>query len=196
MSRTTDIAGRETWGPDAQVALLERHPPHEFRRALSAARLAAGLTQAGLAAKVGTTQSAIARLERGTGTPTVETLCRLADVLGITFEIVPDAGLGVRLDRRRGPTLEDLRARREELLRIAAARGAGNVRVFGSVARGEAGPASDIDFLVEIEPDRTLFDLSELILDLEEALGRKVDVVEVSAPSPVAERIQREAVSL
>ena len=48
-------------------------------------------------------------------------------------------------------TLNDLRARREEILRIAAARGARNIRVFGSVARGEAGAGSDVDFLVDMD---------------------------------------------
>ena len=95
-----------------------------------------------------------------------------------------------------GITLDDLRARREEILRIAAARGAYNVRVFGSVARGEAGPESDVDFLVDLEPGHTLFDLSELILDLEEALGRKVDVLEIRRPSPPGDSIRRQAVSL
>jgi predicted nucleotidyltransferase len=93
-------------------------------------------------------------------------------------------------------TLEDLRKRRSEILRIAAARGATNVRVFGSVARGEAGPESDVDFLIDLAPERTLFDLSGLILELEDALGRKVDVVEISRPSTVANRIQLEAINL
>jgi predicted nucleotidyltransferase len=97
---------------------------------------------------------------------------------------------------RRKPTLEELRARRAELLRIAAARGARSVRVFGSIARGEAQADSDVDLLVELEPGRTVLDLSELILDLEEALGRVVDVVEIRRPSPLAERIQREAIPL
>lgn len=97
---------------------------------------------------------------------------------------------------RPGLTLEDLRARREEILRIAAARGARSIRVFGSVVRGEAGPDSDVDFLIEMEPGRAVLDLSELILDLEEALGREVDVVEIRRPSPIAERIEREAVPL
>lgn len=93
-------------------------------------------------------------------------------------------------------TLDDLRARREEIVRIAAARGAHNIRVFGSVARGEENSASDIDFLVDLDPHRTLFDLSELILDLQETLGRKVDVVEIRRPSRVGEKIQRQAVPL
>ena len=93
-------------------------------------------------------------------------------------------------------TLEDLQERRSEILRIAAARGASNVRVFGSIARGAAGPESDVDFLVDLAPNRTLFDLSGLILDLEDALGRKVDVVEIAGQSVVANRIAREAIPL
>lgn len=93
-------------------------------------------------------------------------------------------------------TLRDLRARREEILRVAAARGARNVRVFGSVARGQARADSDVDLLVDMEPDRTVLDLSELILDLRETLGRQVDVVEIRQPTPSAGRILREAVPL
>lgn len=74
-------------------------------------------------------------------------------------------------------TLADLRARREEILRIARQHGAYNVRVFGSVVRGEAGVGSDVDFLIEMENGRTLYDLVGVIQDLEDALGRKVDVV-------------------
>jgi uncharacterized protein len=70
-----------------------------------------------------------------------------------------------------------LRQKREEILRIAAKHGAHNVRVFGSVARGEAEEGSDIDFLVEFEPGRSLLDQAGLVLDLEELLGRKADVV-------------------
>ncbi|MBW2343919.1 MAG: nucleotidyltransferase family protein [Deltaproteobacteria bacterium] len=72
---------------------------------------------------------------------------------------------------------EKLREKREEILRIAAKHGALNVRVFGSVARGEADEKSDVDFLVEMEPGRSLFDLGELLMDLRELLGRDVDVV-------------------
>ena len=96
------------------------------------------------------------------------------------------------------PTLDALRERRAELIEIASRHGASNLRVFGSVARGEARPDSDVDFLVDLERKRTLFDLSELILDLEEALGRKVDVVEsgIRPPVSISERIAREAVPL
>ena len=93
-------------------------------------------------------------------------------------------------------SLEGLRARRREILNVAASWGARNLRVFGSVARGEANDDSDVDFLVEMEPGRTALDLSELILDLQDALGRRVDVVEIRRPSPHAEQIFREAVPL
>lgn len=64
------------------------------------------------------------------------------------------------------------------------------------MARGDAGPESDVDFLVDLESKRTLVDLSELILDVQDAIGRGVDVVEIVRPSPVADRIKREAVPL
>jgi hypothetical protein len=70
-----------------------------------------------------------------------------------------------------------LKSRREEILSIAASHGARNVRVFGSVARGEAGENSDIDLLVELDQGRSLLDLAGLVVDLEELLERKVDVV-------------------
>ncbi len=70
-----------------------------------------------------------------------------------------------------------LRSRREDILKIAAKHGACNVRIFGSVARGEAGENSDIDLLVELEPDRSLLDLAKLVVELEDLLNRKVDVV-------------------
>lgn len=75
------------------------------------------------------------------------------------------------------PTVGALRARRDEIVRAAAAHGASNVRVFGSVARGSAGPGSDIDLLVDFEPGRTLLDHVGLWRDLEALLGRSVDVI-------------------
>jgi len=73
--------------------------------------------------------------------------------------------------------VELVKDKREEILRISAAHGAKNVRVFGSVARDEAGDESDIDFLVDLEPGRSLLDLGGLLVDLEHLLTRKVDIV-------------------
>ena len=90
-----------------------------------------------------------------------------------------------------------LQNKREEILCIAAQHGARNVRVFGSVARGEAGPESDVDFLVELEPGRSLLDHAALLLDLEQLLGRKVDVAtERSLKERIRVRVLREAVPL
>ena len=90
---------------------------------------------------------------------------------------------------------EIIAAKREEILRIAARHGATNVRVFGSVARGDAGTDSDVDFLVEVGPVHSRFFPGGLVLDLEELLGRKVDVVEPDGLHPLLqETVLREAV--
>ncbi len=95
------------------------------------------------------------------------------------------------------PLDELLRAKREDILRIAAKYGASNVRVFGSVARGEADAESDIDLLVNMEPGRSLFDLGGLLVDLEELLGCNVDVVtEDGLRERIRERVLKEAVVL
>jgi predicted nucleotidyltransferase len=70
-----------------------------------------------------------------------------------------------------------LKTRRKEILQIAARNGAINVRVFGSVARGENRPDSDIDFLVNLEAGRSLLDLARLLRELNALLGMPVDVV-------------------
>jgi uncharacterized protein len=78
----------------------------------------------------------------------------------------------------RSMTLEELRIHyRTRILDLAATRGARNVRVFGSLARGDGGPGSDVDLLVDFEAGRSLFDLASLSMDLEKTLGCKVDVV-------------------
>jgi predicted nucleotidyltransferase len=95
-------------------------------------------------------------------------------------------------------TLKTLRSvRREEILRLAQQRGARNLRVFGSVARGEANESSDLDLLVEWEPDRSLLDHAGLVQDLQELLGTKVHVgTEKSLHWYVRDRVLREATPL
>lgn len=91
--------------------------------------------------------------------------------------------------------VEDLlRTKREDILRIAARHGAHNVRLFGSAARGEATTDSDVDLLVDMEPGRSLLDTVDLQLDLQELLGRQVDVVsEASIYWLIRRRVLREA---
>ncbi|MFZ2445269.1 MAG: nucleotidyltransferase family protein [Syntrophobacteraceae bacterium] len=90
-----------------------------------------------------------------------------------------------------------LKSKREEILRIAAKHGASNVRVFGSVARGEAGPESDVDLLIELESGRSLMDHVALLQDLEDILFLKVDVVnEKALHHRIRDRVLREAIPL
>ncbi len=94
-------------------------------------------------------------------------------------------------------TNELLREKRDEILRTAARHGAHNVRVFGSTARGDVGPESDIDLLVNLEPGRSLLDLGALLMDLQDLLGCPVDVVtEAGLRSRIRDRVLREARSL
>jgi hypothetical protein len=80
-------------------------------------------------------------------------------------------------------TLEDLRAKRADILRLAKQHGADNVRVFGSIARGDAHPNSDVDFLVDFPRNRSIFDLVGLWQDLTELLGCEVDLVVEEHPA-------------
>jgi hypothetical protein len=90
-----------------------------------------------------------------------------------------------------------IKDKREDILRIAALHGARNVRIFGSMARGEARPDSDVDFLVDMEPGRSLFDLGGLLMDLQDLLEREVDVVtEKGLRARIRDRVLREAIPL
>jgi predicted nucleotidyltransferase len=94
-------------------------------------------------------------------------------------------------------TLHELRSKRDAILAIAKRYGARDLRLFGSVVRGEADAASDIDFLVELEPGRSLFDLGGLLMDLKEHLHCKVDVMTPAMlKSRVRQGILREALPL
>ena len=119
--------------------------------------------------------------------------------------------LGREVERRRqpdpyprptgpAPSLEKLRQHRDEINRAAAAHGALRVRIFGSVARGDSGPDSDLDVLVDMGEGPSLFDLAALQADLEDLLGCPVHVVTTGGLSQTREhtrdRIEHEAVLL
>jgi predicted nucleotidyltransferase len=95
-------------------------------------------------------------------------------------------------------TLDSLRRdKKAEIVRLAAMRGCRNVRVFGSVATGENRPDSDVDFLVDLEPGHTIFDLAKFLGDLRELLGTEIDVVESRSLHPyIRDRVLAKAIGL
>ncbi len=98
----------------------------------------------------------------------------------------------------RSVSIEELRrSNKSRILDLAEKYGARNIRVFGSVARGDATAASDVDFLVDLDADRTLMDLGGLLIGLQEMLGLRVDVATEGMLKPgIRERALREAVPL
>ena len=102
-----------------------------------------------------------------------------------------------RSDKRHVISQQDILNRRESILAIAKRHGAHDVRIFGSVARGDVIESSDLDFIVRFDPDRTLFDHGGLIMDLRDLLGVKVDVVsEAGMRDRFRKHVMKEAIPL
>ena len=141
-------------------------------RLIKEARAAAGLTQAELARRAGTSQPTIAVYEAGDKVPNVSTLERVLGVTGTTLTASRS-----RAARPSGRLRLLLEQRRDEILELAARHHARNVRVFGSVARGEETETSDVDLLVDMDPGRSLLDQVRLRRALAELLVVEVDVV-------------------
>lgn len=98
---------------------------------------------------------------------------------------------------RTPPTLQSLRKRRAEILALAERHGVSDVRVVGSVARGDAQPGSDVDLLVSVKPGVTMFDLVGLWQDLQALLGCEVNLLTDGIPDePFMWRVRRDAVRL
>lgn len=157
------------------------------RRLIREARTRAGLSQAQLAVRAKTSQPAIARYEAGSATPTLATLERIlaASGEGLVLDI------SRRPPRRRGSKgLARLRRSRERLENAARRYGVRDLRVFGSMARGEATADSDVDLLVDLDPGRTLLDLIGFQQEAEEILGVDVDV---AAPRLMKDRVRARA---
>ena len=159
-------------------------------------REGAGLSQDALAARAGTSQPAVSRYESGASSPSVETLDRLLAAMGSRLELVAEASTR-RLDVRT-PRMAKLRLNRDRIRRAAHRHGASNVRVFGSVARGEDRPESDVDLLIDLDVRiRGLFPIGALQDELSALLGERVDVVPQDALAPhVARNALAEAVPL
>jgi uncharacterized protein len=148
------------------------------------ARTNAGLTQADLAARAGTSQPALARYEAGTNLPTLPTLERLLSACGRRLEIqtpptTQSFSSATSIRGQLGPQAGELRRRRRRLLDAANKHGVSKLRVFGSLARGEAKASSDIDLLVDLKPGRTLIDLAAFRREAAEILNMPVDVATV-----------------
>jgi predicted nucleotidyltransferase/DNA-binding XRE family transcriptional regulator len=152
--------------------------------AIRRARVGADLSQVELAARAGTSQPALARYETGVALPTLPTLERLLSACGRRLEIrTPPAGetsvSATSVRGRLGPQAAELRRERRRLLDAADKHGVVKVRVFGSIARGEADSSSDVDLLVDLKPGSTLVNLAGFRRDAAEILGLPVDVATV-----------------
>ncbi len=158
------------------------------------ARASAGLSQAELSDRASTSQPALARYETGAALPTLPTLERLLSACGRHLEIravraTASSPASTSIRGQLGPRARELRRHRRSLLDAARERGVRKVRVFGSVARDEEVPNSDIDLLVDLGPDRTLLDLAAFRREAEEILGIPVDV---ATPDMLKQRIRAE----
>jgi uncharacterized protein len=163
---------------------------------LRQARKRAGLSQAELAARAGVTQSVISAYESGHRQPAIPALAALVDAAG--YELV----MGLRRQPRRlrrlsGPVGRRVRRHRHDLVAAAAAHGIRNLRVFGSVARGEDRPDSDVDLLADLPPGLSLFRLGRVEAELENILGSRVDLIPAGDLKPgVRARVEHDLVAL
>lgn len=162
-------------------------------RLIREARRRAGLTQAELAAAAGTSQPAVAAYESGSRSPSVRTLDKLIRATGRTLDVRL-----VKAPAARGTLLNKARAEQSTIRDLAARRGIRNIRVFGSAARGEDSPDSDLDLLVDFDTQRHgLLPLAAFANDVAEIIGRDVDA---STPTLLREdiraQVEREAVPL
>ena len=143
---------------------------------LREARTAAGLSQAELAQRCGTTQSVISVYEAGRRQPSVPTLVALIAATGYELDLTigkPRRGV----QRLTGPVGRRLRRRRREVLDVASRHGVRVLGVFGSVARGEDRPDSDVDLLVVLPGGMGLFAVTRVQNELEALLGSPVDLI-------------------
>jgi predicted nucleotidyltransferase/DNA-binding XRE family transcriptional regulator len=161
---------------------------------ISNARITSGLTQAELAARAGTSQAAIARYESDRVSPSVSTLERVLRAAGVELVI---SGAQANQTDLSSEKAQLVRRHKVEIIELARTHGARNVRLFGSVARGEDTLESDIDFLVKTPDENALSIAISLQAALESLLGCKVDVSPESILKPsVRKAALREAVTI
>jgi hypothetical protein len=151
---------------------------------LRRARLDAGLTQAELARRAGTAQSAVARYESGAASPSIRTLERLLAAAGHRLVLDAQRGTPEQTDLS-GARMRRLQRLRPDILRVARRYSITDVRVFGSVARGADTAGSDIDLLVEFDAGQHgALPLIGLRRELAELIGEPVDVATLDLLRP------------
>jgi predicted nucleotidyltransferase/DNA-binding XRE family transcriptional regulator len=157
------------------------------------ARSRAGLTQMELARRAGITQSVVSAYESGHRQPSLPTLSSLVAAAGFELRLQ----LADPVTRLTGPIGRRVRKRRSEILDVATRHGVDNLRVFGSVARGEDREDSDVDLLVDVPAGLGLLGFGRLASDLEKLLGARVDLIPSSDLKPdVRARVEAELVPL
>ena len=145
-------------------------------RQITAAAAEKGLTRRELAQRAGVRPETVSRIATR-GTCDFATLERLANAAGLHLGLIRDEPAG-------GNARDEVLGKAGLIRTLAAAHGVRKLELFGSAARGEETPASDLDFMVELEPGRSLLDLIGLGEDLQSALGRKVEAVSKAGMKP------------
>lgn len=154
------------------------------------ARRQSGLTQSALARLAGVTQSVVSEYENGRREPSFDAVDRLISAAGLVVEVAPRTA-EEQSERDRVIALSS------ELRRALLPLGAQRIRLFGSVARGDETPSSDIDLAVDVTPSVGVFDLLRMRREAEQILGRRVDLVPIDGLKPAAaEAVEREAITL
>ena len=176
---------------------MEESAPHSPGSLLREARTRSNLSQTDLARRAHVAQSVVSAYESGRREPAFGMLERLIAATGHRLDVRLEPSADARPGLPDTPLGRRLRQRRRQLLAAAAKYGATNVRVFGSVARGEDTPDSDIDILVDLSPRSSLITLGRLEREIRDVLGVPVDVVPAEGLRPaVRAEAEKEAILL
>ncbi len=169
---------------------MSRYSVSEALARITEAARARGLNRRALAARAGVRPETVSRIG-SRGTCDFDSLARLAGAAGLQF------ALDAHGAQAAGAARAEVERRRSLIGSLARAHGVRSVALFGSAARGADSPASDLDFMVELERGRSLVDLIGFAEDLQDLLGRKVDVVTRAGMKPrVLAEASRDAIQI
>jgi predicted nucleotidyltransferase/DNA-binding XRE family transcriptional regulator len=165
--------------------------PNSAAALIRGARIRAALTQTELARFAGVAQSVVSAYESGRREPSLDMVRRLVEASGFDLDMVLTPA------RPRSPLRNSVDAHRVQLRRVLLGMGAKNIRLFGSVARGEDRPDSDVDLLIDVGPNVGLFALGRMRTEAERILGSKVDIVLAQGlKSDLSDQVLAEAIPL